>query len=72
MRRVVIVAVSVVGVWACGRSAGEAETAADTLSRRQKDSIVSTLPVPGAAGVRRAQEAADRARERAALLDSIG
>ena len=46
----------------CGGTAGEGETAADTLTRRQKDSIVSELPVPGAGAVGRALDAADAAR----------
>ena len=74
MKRFITVALVVLGVWACGRGAGEAgsaETATDTLTRRQKDSIVSTMPLPGASGIGRAQEAADRARARADMLDSI-
>jgi hypothetical protein len=59
------------GVWACGRGAGDAASAADTLTRREKDSIIATMPIPGARGVGRALEAQDRARERANALDSI-
>ena len=76
MKRLLVVAMTVLGVCACGGSAGSGEgggteTASDTLTRRQKDSLVSTMPLPGASGIGRAQEAADRARERAAAHDSI-
>jgi hypothetical protein len=57
----------------CG-GGGEAgtETAQDTLTRREKDSIISTLPVPGAGAVGRALEASDAARARAEQHDTIG
>ena len=57
---------------ACTSCTSDATTAADTLTRRQKDSIISTFPIPGAAGVGRALDAADAAAERERLLDSIG
>ena len=77
MKRLLVVAMTVLGMWACGGSAGSgegegAELASDTLTRRQKDSLISTMPLPGASGIGRAQEAADRARERAEAHDSIG
>lgn len=72
MRRWIVVAAAVLGVWACGQSAGTSGNAADTLTRRQKDSIVSTLPVPGAGRIRDAQTAADRANARAEQHDTIG
>ena len=71
MRRVLIVAGAVLSVWACGESAGDAQTAVDTLTRRQRDSLISEMPIPGAGGVGRALDAQDRARERAQALDSI-
>ena len=71
MKRGWIVAVAMLGVWACGQSAGDAASSVDTLSRRQKDSIIATMPIPGARGVGRALDAQDRSRERAAALDSI-
>ncbi len=43
----------------------------DTLTRRQKDSILSTLPVPGAGAVGKALDAADAARARAERHDTI-
>lgn len=72
MKRRLLLAAAVLGVCACGQSAKPAATVdRDTLTRRQKDSIVSTMPIPGAAKIRDAQKAADRAAERAALFDSI-
>ena len=71
-RRFALAALAALGVWACGRTAEPAtSTDADTLTRRQKDSILSTLPVPGAGGVQRARQATDRAAERARMLDSV-
>ena len=60
-------------VAACGDASDGSRgtaSAADTLTRRQKDSIVSTLPVPGASAVGRALRASDRARQRALAHDS--
>ena len=66
-----VLAAGSLGIWACGQSAGDTESAADTLTRRQRDSIISTLPIPGAGGVGRALDASDAARARADQLDSI-
>lgn len=74
MKRAPLAAIAVLatlGSWACGQSGGDAQTAADTLSRRQRDSIISTMPIPGASGVGRALDAQDAASARAAQLDSI-
>ena len=71
MKRVLVVAVAVLGVWACGDSAGDAQTAADTLTQGQKDSIVANLPVPGAHGVAGAMEAVGRANARAEQHDTV-
>ncbi len=66
----VIVICSIAGCGA-GENPGE-ETHTDTLTRRQKDSILSTLPVPGAGAVGKALDAADAARARAEQHDTIG
>lgn len=72
MRRVLIAALAVLTVGACAEGANEdAQTAVDTLTRRQRDSLISEMPLPGAGGVGRALDAQDRARERAEALDSI-
>ncbi len=69
--RAIAAVAAALSVWACGQSAGDAQSAADTLTRRQRDSIISTMPIPGAGGVGRALDAQDRTRERAAALDSL-
>ena len=71
MKRALIATLTALGVWACGESAGDTQSAADTLTRRQKDRIISELPIPGAGGVGRALDASDRAQGRADALDSI-
>lgn len=57
---------------ACAGESGDAQAAADTLTRAQKDSIVADLPIPGASGVGGAMRARDLANERTARHDSIG
>lgn len=72
MRNVIGVLVVALACSACGGEGGEAQAAADTLSRAQKDSIVADLPIPGANGVGGAMRARDLANERTARHDSIG
>ena len=55
-----------------GGDNADGQATQDTLTRRQKDSIISTLPVPGAGAVGKALEASDAARARAELHDTIG
>lgn len=43
----------------------------DTLTRRQRDSITATMPLPGARGVGNAMNAADAASANAAAHDSL-
>lgn len=77
VKRCLIVVAVALSCWACGRGADDAQGAAstasatDTLTRRQKDSLISTMPVPGAGAVGRALDAQDASRARAAALDSI-
>jgi hypothetical protein len=69
----ILVGVFSLGAATCGGGNGEEDSAAqDTLTRRQKDSIISTLPVPGAGAVGKALEAADAAKARAEAHDTIG
>lgn len=73
-RRLVLAAAAMLGVWACGQGAGEeAEQpqATDTLTRREKDSIISTLPIPGAGKIMDARRAVDQANERVRQHDTI-
>ena len=46
-------------------------SAADTLTRRQKNEIIADLPIPGARGVGNALNASDLAAARARAYDSI-
>lgn len=55
---------------ACGGQEGDG-TPADTLTQRQRDSVIGASRLPGAGGVRRALEASDSAAARRALLDSL-
>lgn len=52
----------------CARSS-EKETR--TLTQRERDSIVSIQPLPGAGVVRRALKESDAAEKRAAKIDSL-
>ena len=76
VRRGLLPAILVVLACACsgGASEGDASAAgaADSLTRRQRDSLISTLPIPGAGAVGTALRAADSARARALAHDSIG
>jgi hypothetical protein len=71
MKRTLIMAAAVLSVGACGQSAGDAQTAVDTLTRRQKDSLISEMPLPGAGVVGRALDVQDLTRDRAEALDTI-
>ena len=64
-----VVSAGAVGCGGGGEESGQLDP--DTLSRRQRDSILSTLPVPGAGAVGKALDAADAARARAERHDSI-
>lgn len=55
----------------CGGEGGDA-TSRDTLTQRQRDSIIGQSKLPGARGVKGALDVADKARARQARLDSIG
>lgn len=55
----------------CGDGANDA-AARDTLTQRQRDSIIGESALPGAGGVRGALRAADSAAARAKRADSIG
>lgn len=72
MKRLLVILLSVCASTACGGDSDDDRTAADTLTRAQKDSIVADLPIPGAQGVGAAMQARDRANARTADHDSIG
>lgn len=70
--RLLLTASAVLCVWACGqRDGGDGAAATDTLTRRQKDSIVSTMPIPGAGRIGDAQRAVDRANARTQQHDTV-
>ena len=72
MKRWLMTSVALVAVWGCGEREAQYQTAVDTLTRRQKDSLISTMPIPGASGVGRALNAVDRANARTLTHDTIG
>jgi len=76
MKRQLIVAVAVLGVWGCAEGAeGGSEdavvVAADTLTREQKDSVLATLPIPGAGAVGAARRAVNLANAKTEAHDTI-
>ncbi len=56
----------------CGGGGNQDAAATDSLSRRERDSIIGASRLPGAAGVRGALRVSDSAAARAARLDSAG
>lgn len=72
MKRIFVSLLTALVVSACGEADADARTAADTLTRAQKDSIVSRMPIPGARGVRGAMKARDQANERTLTHDTLG
>ena len=72
MKRSLIAGIALLTLAGCGQGAGDDLSAADTLTRAQKDSIVATLPIPGASAVGRALGARDVANARTLAHDSIG
>ena len=55
----------------CSGSGDASASAADTLTRRQKNEIIAALPIPQARAVRGALDASDQAAARAQAYDSI-
>lgn len=56
---------------ACGGGHSGASAARDTLTERQRDSILAQSRIPGAAGVGRAMKAADSTSARIRATDSV-
>jgi hypothetical protein len=60
-------------VAACGGgNSGGSRAGGDTLTERQRDSMLSTSKIPGASGVGKAMNAADSASARVRAADTIG
>ncbi|MDP3775462.1 MAG: hypothetical protein Q8Q85_14480 [Gemmatimonadales bacterium] len=58
-------------VAACGKSDAPRMQNADTLTQRQRDSVIGASGLPGAQGISKAQAAQDSANARTARADSI-
>ncbi len=71
MSMAALAALTILSVGCYGSGDASASNAADTLTRRQKNEIISTLPIPGARGVGRALDVSDRLAERARAHDSL-
>lgn len=61
----------IVVAWGTACRASE-EPPRDTLTQRQRDSVIGASTLPGAAGVNKALGATDSATARNARLDSLG
>jgi hypothetical protein len=72
MRRILVPVVFSLTLAGCGSSDREAAAPADTLTQRQRDSIIGASSLPGAGGVRRAIDVADSAAARQNAIDTIG
>jgi hypothetical protein len=74
MRRFVGATLILIALSGCSSQSESASQAAtvdrDTLTRRQKDSITATLPIPQGRAVGKALGAADAAANRAADIDA--
>ncbi len=68
--RLIAIAACVLVV-ACGKAQRSGTASGDTLTRRQRDSILGASKLPGAPGIRRALQAQDSAAARNARADSI-
>ncbi len=68
MRRILLPLLLLAVIAGCSQSD---EQLSDTLTRREKDSLVAESGLPGAGGVRGAMTGADSAAARAARLDSL-
>ncbi len=58
-------------ILSCSEAGDDAGTPADTLTRRERDSVIGESRLPGARGVRGATRIADSANARMRRLDSI-
>jgi hypothetical protein len=71
MKMLTVLVAGTLALAACSASSGDSQAAVDTLTRAQKDSIVATLPIPGASGVGAALRARDAANTRTLAHDTI-
>lgn len=75
MRCVTLVALGLLSTAACGGGSdqsGGRRAGGDTLTQRQRDSMLSKSSIPGASGVGRALNAADSVSVRVQAADTVG
>ena len=71
MKHAALIIACVALLGGCAGDAPDAdEVPADTITQRQRDSVIGASRLPGAQGVRGALKASDAAAARAAALDS--
>jgi hypothetical protein len=70
----VAVTVALVAGGACGKGEGESSRrgGGDTLTQRERDSMLSTSGIPGATGVGKAMKVADSTSARVQAADTVG
>lgn len=66
-----LIAVTTGLAFACSSGEGGSDVPGDTLTRRERDSLIGESRLPGAQGVRGATRVADSAAARMQRLDSI-
>ena len=72
MRKPLYAALTAVALLAaCAEAPKTAANNRDTMTKRQKDSVLSATGIPGASNISKAQRAADSAAARNRSLDSI-
>jgi len=71
IRPLIVAAVAACFTGCSGAGEQQADTAADTLTRAQRDSVVGASSLPGARGVQRAIDTRDSANARNAAMDSL-
>jgi len=73
MRTQILATLVVMSAVACGGGdSGSVRRGGDTLTERQRDSILSKSKIPGASAVGRAMSAADSASARNQAADTVG
>ena len=71
MRRTLFLALCISLMAACSGGGDSTQSAADTLTRRQKDSLIAEMPIRGANVVGKALEVSDSLAARAERHDTI-
>lgn len=71
MAKIVRLVLACVLLAACSEGQTDDRARRDTLTQRQRDSIIGASGLPGARAVQRAIRASDAARERTQVLDSL-